>query len=110
MAVYQATKMPTVSLPNGCRSLPIEVLPLLERFEKIYLWMDDDVPGQEGAQKFAQKLGIERCWFVSTKDGDPKGPKDANDALRAGKDLKALLAKGIGSRTPYVDCTLLILE
>lgn len=95
MAVYQATKIPTLSLPNGCRSLPIEVLPMLERFEKIYLWMDDDEPGQEGATKFAQKLGVERCWFVSTKDGDPKGPKDANDALRSGKDLKTLLANGM---------------
>ncbi len=26
MAVYQQTRMPTVSLPNGCRSLPIELL------------------------------------------------------------------------------------
>lgn len=45
MAVHQATGVPAVSLPNGCRSLPVEVLPLLERFEKIYLWMDDDGPG-----------------------------------------------------------------
>ncbi len=93
MACYQQTKLPTVSLPNGCRSLPVELLPQLERFEKIYLWLDDDVPGQEGAQKFAYKLGMERCWIVSTKDGDPNGPKDANDALRLGKDLKQLLAR-----------------
>ncbi len=63
------------------------------RFERIYLWMDDDVPGREGASKFAAKLGIKRCFLVPTKDGDPDGPKDANDALRAGKDLNALLAK-----------------
>lgn len=30
----QATGRPAVSLPNGCRSLPVEVLPLLERFER----------------------------------------------------------------------------
>jgi hypothetical protein len=46
MACYQATKLPTVSLPNGSHSLPVDLLPQLERFEKIYLWMDDDLPGQ----------------------------------------------------------------
>lgn len=38
--------MPSVSLPNGASSLPPKVLSLLERFERIYLWMDDDLPGQ----------------------------------------------------------------
>lgn len=42
----------------------MEVLPLLERFEKIFLWMDDDQPGREGAEKFAQKLGIRRTFLV----------------------------------------------
>lgn len=50
MAVYQATGRPSISLPNGCRSLPVEVLPLLERFDKIVLWCDNDGPGQEGAE------------------------------------------------------------
>ena len=57
MAVFQATGVPALSLPNGCQSLPVEILPLLERFEKIYLWMDNDVPGREGAEKFAKKVG-----------------------------------------------------
>lgn len=56
MAVYQATGVPAVSLPNGASSLPLGVLPLLERFEKIYLWMDDDAPGQAGVEKFVKKL------------------------------------------------------
>jgi twinkle protein len=92
MAVHQATKLPAVSLPNGASSLPVGVLPLLERFERIYVWMDDDVAGQEGARKFATKLGLSRCLLVSTRRGNPAGPKDANDALRRGADLKAMLA------------------
>lgn len=56
MAVYQATRIPAVSLPNGASSLPLGVLPLLERFDKIYLWMDHDGPGQAGVEKFVQKL------------------------------------------------------
>ena len=44
MSVYEATGIAAVSLPNGARSLPVELLPMLERFKKIYLWMDDDGP------------------------------------------------------------------
>lgn len=46
LLIMQATGMAAISLPNGASSLPPQVLPLLERFERIYLWMDDDVPGQ----------------------------------------------------------------
>jgi twinkle protein len=92
MAVHQATGVPSVSLPNGCRSLPVEVLPMLERFEKIYLWMDNDPAGQEGIEKFAKKLGTGRCLIVRTQlqDGSP-GPKDANDALREGFDMRGFI-------------------
>lgn len=88
MAVSQATGRPAVSLPNGCRSLPVQVLPLLERFEKIYLWMDSDAPGQEGTEKFAKKLGLNRSYIVQCLDA-----KDANDALLKGLDLESYLAK-----------------
>mmetsp|Transcript_2192 Transcript_2192/g.6921 ORF Transcript_2192/g.6921 Transcript_2192/m.6921 type:complete len:952 (-) Transcript_2192:1465-4320(-) len=91
MAIHQATGLPAVSLPNGAQSLPIQVLPFLERFTKIYLWMDDDIPGQEGARKFAQKLGVNRCLLVQTRGGHTTGPKDANDALRQGADLTSML-------------------
>ena len=56
MSVYQATGVPAVSLPNGASSLPLEVLPLLERFDKLYLWMDHDGPGQTAVDKFVKKL------------------------------------------------------
>jgi twinkle protein len=122
MAVWQATHRPAISLPNGCRSLPVEVLPLLEDFTKIYLWMDNDAAGQDGAEQFAKKLGLQRCYIVRptfsncrlkssspANDKDPKKksaltsrpsphemvkqlPKDANDALRQGLDLSLILA------------------
>ena len=37
--------IPAISLPNGCNSLPLELIPLLERFDKIYLWLDNDKSG-----------------------------------------------------------------
>ena len=44
MSVYAGTdfEVPAVSLPNGANSFPLEWLPQLERFKKIYLWLDDD--------------------------------------------------------------------
>jgi DNA primase (bacterial type) len=95
MAVYQATGRPAVSLPNGCRSLPVEVLPMLERFETIYLWMDSDVPGREGAEQFAKKIGVNRCLLVQPEpsvDG-LSPPKDANEALLRGMDLDEMIMK-----------------
>jgi len=82
MAVFQSTGFPAVSLPAGANCLPVELLEKLERFTKIYIWMDDDVVGQAAAQKFALKLGRERCWIVQTRAGKKDGPKDANDVLR----------------------------
>lgn len=34
-----------VSLPNGASSLPPAILPALERFSVVYLWMDNDAAG-----------------------------------------------------------------
>jgi twinkle protein len=104
MAVYQATGRPAVSLPNGARSLPVEVLPMLEQMEKIYLWMDNDAAGQEGAESFAHKLGIDRTYIVRPTVGnthrlDPTAavdepivlPKDANEALLKGLDMDGII-------------------
>lgn len=74
--------LPAVSLPNGCNSLPTELIPLLERFDKIYLWLDNDKSGQEAADKFVQKLGAARCVVVKPLEDAVNPPKDANDALR----------------------------
>jgi len=96
MSVYQATGRPAVSLPNGASSLPIEVVEMLEPFKRIYLWMDDDVKGQEGAEKFAQKLGKGRCYVVRTGTvPGAKNVKDANDALRAKLDLGKMLTNAV---------------
>jgi len=92
MAVYQGTGKSAISLPNGASSLPTEVLPLLERFRRIYLWMDNDGPGQAGLEKFAKKLGAHRCYHVRNPPSwHGLGIKDANDALINGVDLQEAL-------------------
>ncbi|XXQ30142.1 SF4 helicase domain-containing protein [Plasmodiophora brassicae] len=94
MAVYQTTGVPAVSLPNGANSFPVEIIPCLERFQKIIIWMDDDTAGQDGATKFMRKVGLGRCFNVRSKQGSASGPKDANEALlNPNCDMKELLDK-----------------
>ena len=47
----------------------------LERFSEIFLCFDNDEAGQKGAREVANRLGIERCKFVTL------GAKDANEWL-----------------------------
>ena len=56
--------IPAISLPNGCNSLPSTLIPLLESFTKIYLWLDNDKSGQDASMKFVSKLGADRCVLV----------------------------------------------
>ena len=109
MAVFQETGRPAVSLPNGCRSLPLPLLPFLDQFPRIILWLDNDAPGQESAAMFARKLGQKRCLLVrplpehappSHARGQPM-PKDANDAMLAGWDVNRILASA--ARIPNED-------
>lgn len=58
--------------------------------------MDSDGPGQEGAQQFARKIGLNRCFHVhpsAIQDKNDKKPvvKDANEALLKGCDLEAMI-------------------
>ncbi len=92
MSVWQATGAPSISLPNGANSLPPEVLPLLEDFERIYVWMDDDAAGSAGLQRIVQKLGRGRCMIVHAGTSScGRRVKDANDALRDGVDIQQCL-------------------
>ncbi|EGC35307.1 hypothetical protein DICPUDRAFT_97936 [Dictyostelium purpureum] len=92
MAVYQETGLPTISLPNGFASFPQVMIPLFDRFEKIILWMDDDLMGRAGAANFSDLLGSQKTHVIFTKQGQINGPKDANDALLMGKDFKEIIA------------------
>lgn len=102
MAVYQETGIPSVSLPNGANHLPTQFLPFFDRFDRIYLWMDADEAGRNSSEKFAQKLGSKRVIIIDSKmNNQEKGPKDANDALRAGVNFQELFeqcGKSLGDK------------
>ncbi|BAM38879.1 DNA polymerase I [Theileria orientalis strain Shintoku] len=64
MSIFQETGRVAASLPNGANSLPLALLPKLEKFNQIYLWMDFDAAGQSSISHFANKLGIQRVKVV----------------------------------------------
>lgn len=72
---------------------------MFERFDIIYLWMDADGPGREGAETFAKKIGINRCRLVrplttnvkNNNEEELSPPKDANEALLRGMDLEHMI-------------------
>jgi len=77
MAVWQSTGRPAVALPMGTSLLPVTLLPMLERFTRLYLWFSDDVPGQEAVERMGRKLGRDRCLVVRSHGGntDEQSPK-----------------------------------
>jgi twinkle protein len=96
MAAYQATGIPSMSIPTSNYQLQESVLPMLERFSRIYIWLDDDVDGRIAAERFARKIGEHRCMLVNTRQGDLQGPLNARDALVENKNLKKIIAKAQG--------------
>ena len=79
MSVYQKTGKMAISLPQGASHLPDQLVPLLDRFEKVILWMDNDKAGELNAPKIAHKTGLKRTFIVDNHD---RTLKDANDVLR----------------------------
>ncbi|KAJ1951088.1 hypothetical protein IWQ62_006466, partial [Dispira parvispora] len=91
MAAYQETGIPAVALPTNTYQLPLEEMRLLERFSRIYVWLDDDLQGQEATLRIVNKLGIDRCLIVASRAGNSNGPLNASDALMHGRAFQPIL-------------------
>jgi hypothetical protein len=79
-----------VSLPNGARSYTAEMGIVNGKFKKLHLFFDNDGAGEEGAESFARKAGVWKCWRVHMPW------KDAREALQHGVeffDMQQYLAK-----------------
>ncbi|XP_045734591.1 twinkle mtDNA helicase isoform X2 [Mirounga angustirostris] len=61
LALNQSTGLPTLALPRGTACLPPALLPYLEQFRRIVLWLGDDLRSWEAAKLFARKLNPKRC-------------------------------------------------
>ncbi|XP_025906461.1 twinkle protein, mitochondrial, partial [Nothoprocta perdicaria] len=87
VALQQATGVPCVALPRGPHSLPPPLLPYLEQFRRITLWLGDDLRAWEAAKLFARKLNAKRCALVRPGEQLPR----PLEALAMGLDLRRVL-------------------
>ena len=99
MAVYQATGRAAVSLPNGAASLPPAVLPLLERFKRIFLWCDgDEVPARRPSPVFLWSGGV--GWGGTTRSGATTGTPSPRPVRTCGRGAHEPTAD-LGERPPH---------
>ena len=99
MAVYQATGRAAVSLPNGAASLPPAVLPLLERFKRIFLWCDgDEVPARRPSPVFLWSGGV--GWGGTTRSGATTGTPSPRPVRTCGRGAHEPAAD-LGERPPH---------
>ena len=74
-----------ISGSTGCSSFAPEWIDALSGMKKVYLWYDNDDPGRKASDELANRLGIDRCYFIRLE-----GYKDANEyfAVNNGIELE----------------------
>lgn len=65
MSVWQVSRIPSLAISRNNSTLPPDILPFLEQFEKIIFWFNDSYRDRENLQNFAKKLNLRRCWKVT---------------------------------------------
>ncbi|XP_077302693.1 mitochondrial DNA helicase [Arctopsyche grandis] len=75
-----------ICLPYGVGNLPQQVLPALEKWPKLTLWIGVDTI--EHVRNLTRKLGEARCLIVRATDVQPS----AREALRQQMDLKSIIS------------------
>ncbi|KAG7492578.1 hypothetical protein MATL_G00015770 [Megalops atlanticus] len=91
LAVSQATGLPCLALPRGVSCLPPALLPYLEQFRRVTLWLGGDVRSWEASKIFARKLGLRRCSLVRPGELQPC----PGEAMAAGRNLGRILKASI---------------
>ncbi|XP_065528199.1 twinkle mtDNA helicase isoform X2 [Lathamus discolor] len=89
LALHQATGVASLALPRGSTSLPPALLPYLEQFKRITLWLGDDLRSWEAAKLFARKLSLKRCSLVCPGSLQPRPLEALNQGLSLAKILRA---------------------
>jgi len=91
---------PALSVPNGAtgHNWIEHEFDNLERFDVIWIAMDNDEPGQAAVAEIVDRLGRERCRVIEV----PKTiGKDANDLVKAG--INALTVDALFERARTID-------
>ncbi|MEE6485999.1 hypothetical protein FKM82_014480 [Ascaphus truei] len=91
LAIHQATGLPTIALPRGVNCLPPVLLPYLEQFKRITLWLGEDLRSWEASKLFARKLNPKRCSLIRPGDQQPSPLQAMNAGMNQNKILKTSL-------------------
>ncbi|XP_070707924.1 twinkle mtDNA helicase [Pempheris klunzingeri] len=91
LAVSQATGLPSVALPRGVSCLPPILLPYLEQFKRVTLWLGGDIRSWEASKIFSRKLGLRRCSLVRPGEFRPCPV----EALARGKNFGQIIKSSI---------------
>ncbi|XP_067225300.1 twinkle protein, mitochondrial [Chanodichthys erythropterus] len=91
MAVSQATGLPSLALPRGVSCLPPILLPYLEQFKKVTLWLGGDMRSWEASKIFSRKLGLKRCSLIRPGEFQPC----PSEALAQAKNLVRIVKASI---------------
>ncbi|XP_026090560.1 twinkle protein, mitochondrial-like [Carassius auratus] len=91
MAVSQATGLPSLALPRGVSCLPPILLPYLEQFKKVTLWLGGDMRSWEASKIFSRKLGLKRSSLIRPGDFQPC----PSEALAQGRNLARIVKASI---------------
>ncbi|XP_061787988.2 twinkle mtDNA helicase [Nerophis lumbriciformis] len=91
LAVSQATGLASVALPRGASCLPPALLPYLEQFKRVTLWLGGDMRSWEASKIFSRKLGLRRCSLVRPGEYRPC----PGEALAQGKNLSGIIKASI---------------
>ncbi|XP_071419600.1 twinkle mtDNA helicase isoform X2 [Pithys albifrons albifrons] len=91
LALHQAAGVPSLALPRGATCLPPALLPYLEQFKRITLWLGEDLRSWEAAKLFARKLSVKRCSLVRPGNLQPRPLEALNQGLNFTKILRAAL-------------------
>ncbi|XP_027763590.1 twinkle protein, mitochondrial isoform X1 [Empidonax traillii] len=91
LALHQAAGVASLALPRGTTCLPPALLPYLEQFKRITLWLGDDLRSWEAAKLFARKLSLKRCSLVRPGNLQPRPLEALNQGLNFTKILRAAL-------------------
>lgn len=101
IALWSAGITNVVGVTIGAGGINNEWIEVLDKFQKIYICYDQDKAGLEGAYKFVNRLGVERCYQVKL----PSGIKDINEFFIVGhtkQDFKFLVDKAKVFDVQYV--------
>lgn len=78
IALWNAGIKNVIAVTTGAKSFKQEWYEKLRHYKKIYLVYDNDVDGQDGAEKAAHRLGFDRCFNIKLPSIPGASKTDAN--------------------------------